>query len=300
MGVTLLELFAGLMFVASSGIFFQERFRKNWLLVACAGAIALLSTYFLTVELTERIVNQRLDQSGTQSEPQPPRSASEAEAPPPTAVRAGYDPALLHANVRGVVEQARQLENRANAAAQRARDALAQGEEAARRARNGQEGYRAFDFPSDDQRRRYEGAWSNGEPNGYGVVTVGAGSKVGDRYAGYWRGGVLSGPGVHIYAQNQNNPNDNWSVLRYEGEFVNDVKNGVGVYYWRDGYRHAGGFRDGVKSGPGVYRFADGRRYEGGFAIDRRDGYGVEWDPQGRVIRQGVWRDDALASPLKP
>jgi hypothetical protein len=60
MAFTLVELLAALMFVASSGIFFQERFRRNRFLVVCAGTIALVSTYLLTEELVDRAISQRL------------------------------------------------------------------------------------------------------------------------------------------------------------------------------------------------------------------------------------------------
>jgi formylglycine-generating enzyme required for sulfatase activity len=59
--LTIVELVAAFFFVASSGLFFNERFRSNRWLVLCAGIIALLSTYFLTEELIDRSISQRLE-----------------------------------------------------------------------------------------------------------------------------------------------------------------------------------------------------------------------------------------------
>jgi formylglycine-generating enzyme required for sulfatase activity len=45
------EILAALFFVGSSGLLFSERFRKNRVLVLCAAALALTSTYYLTVQI---------------------------------------------------------------------------------------------------------------------------------------------------------------------------------------------------------------------------------------------------------
>ncbi len=50
--------------------------------------------------------------------------------------------------------------------------------------------------------------------------------------------------------------------------------------------------------GDGVYLFANGGRYEGQWTNSRRHGYGVMWDSQGRVVQQGMWRNDRLITPL--
>lgn len=58
--MTVLEVLGAILFVTSSGIFFSERFRKNKFLVLCAGAIAVISTYFLVQEIADRVVERRL------------------------------------------------------------------------------------------------------------------------------------------------------------------------------------------------------------------------------------------------
>ncbi len=203
----------------------------------------------------------------------------------------------LHPEVRRAVIDARDAEQRAERAADRAYAAERAAEDAAARARAGEAGHRGYDYPNDERKRRYEGGWSDTTRNGHGTLTVGAGPFEGDRYAGEWRDGRFQGVGVYRHAENANATNRS---LRYAGDYANDKANGAGVFLWRDGDRHAGGERDGNKSGPGVFRFADGRRYEGEYANDERNGYGVLWNADGTVNSQGVWTDGTFTTPLRP
>jgi hypothetical protein len=56
------EIFAAIVFVASSGTLFRERFQQNKLLVTAAGLLALAATYYLTVQMVNDVVNRRLTQ----------------------------------------------------------------------------------------------------------------------------------------------------------------------------------------------------------------------------------------------
>ena len=50
----------------------------------------------------------------------------------------------------------------------------------------------------------------------------------------------------------------------YTGEFQNDMKHGVGVYYWADvGDKYSGVWHENIKQGEGEFEWADGRRYKG-------------------------------------
>jgi hypothetical protein len=55
-------IFAGILFVGSSGMLFNERFRSNKWLVLIAGCIALISTYLLTVQLVDLVLSRKIDQ----------------------------------------------------------------------------------------------------------------------------------------------------------------------------------------------------------------------------------------------
>lgn len=184
--------------------------------------------------------------------------------------QSAYDLTPLAPQVRDAAVQARAMEAAATDAAARARAAAAQAR--ASGVQHPQNGYgvdsgrQNDDFAGDV----YEGAWSNGEYSGYGVYS---------------------------YAINRNNPEDYSAALRYEGQYVNSIGNGLAIYYWRSGSRYAGQYVDGRRDGYGVYYLRDGTRFEGHYAHGSRNGYGVLWDVQGHLDQQGFWEDGKLATP---
>lgn len=88
--------------------------------------------------------------------------------------------------------------------------------------------------------------------------------------------------GVDVYADGS----------RYEGEFVGNIRSGLGVYTYKDGSRYAGEWREGRRSGYGVWE-KDGAtaRYDGEWQTSQRNGYGVDVDAQG-VQYFGEFRGD--------
>ena len=56
----LTEIICGILFVISSGLLFNEKFREHKILIGIAASIAIVSTYFLTAEITERIIDRKL------------------------------------------------------------------------------------------------------------------------------------------------------------------------------------------------------------------------------------------------
>ncbi len=207
------------------------------------------------------------------------------------------DLSALHPDVRAAVLRAREAEAAAEDSARRARDAASQGQAAADRARRGEAGFLvgAID-PSDPGSARYEGAAdANGVPTGFGVHYSGAGSYQGDTRAGEFGDASRARPGVYRYGDNANAN----AALRYEGDFLNVLRAGYGVTFWRDGARTSGLYRDGGIV-TGVYVFPDGRRYEGDFENGVASGHGVQWDAHGAVALQGLWQDDQLVAPLAP
>jgi len=76
----LLELVvAAIFFVGSSGIFFHERFRRNGMLVACAGVIAVVSTLFLFPQVVTFAVSTFVRPPAEQSNAAARRSPSQPE-----------------------------------------------------------------------------------------------------------------------------------------------------------------------------------------------------------------------------
>ena len=63
---------------------------------------------------------------------------------------------------------------------------------------------------------------------------------------------------------------------KYEGEFVDNVKEGRGIYTYYNGDKYEGEFFEDEKDGFGVYYYKNGERYEGQFKNDKKDGH-VFW-----------------------
>ena len=80
----------------------------------------------------------------------------------------------------------------------------------------------------------------SGKLRGEGTVKVGAST-----YSGHWNDeGKLSGPGTIINDDNQGS---------FQGEFVNNVRNGHGVYTWPNGQgTYTGNFINGMRDTTGT------------------------------------------------
>ena len=88
----------------------------------------------------------------------------------------------------------------------------------------------------------------------------------GDRYDGEFLDNMRNGHGVYTLADG----------ARYDGEFRNDEMTGHGVFTIPDlGTRYEGEFRDGFYSGHGVLTYANGDRYDGEWRDDMENGHGL-------------------------
>jgi hypothetical protein len=111
----------------------------------------------------------------------------------------------------------------------------------------------------------YQGGCKDGLAEGHGEARGTA------EYSGDFHAGRKHGKGVKIWSSGD----------RYEGEFVEDRKEGIGTYTW------------------GVRGPAAGERYSGAYVNDRRQGYGVyEWPSGDRYA--GQWSGDAVAGTPTP
>ena len=87
----------------------------------------------------------------------------------------------------------------------------------------------------------------------------------GDRYEGDFINGMFHGKGVFIWANGD----------RYEGNFFLNKRTGIGIYSWPNGERYEGQFVDGKLNGWGTYTWPDRSFYEGEFINNVRTGNGV-------------------------
>lgn len=87
----------------------------------------------------------------------------------------------------------------------------------------------------------------------------------GDRYDGDFINGMFHGKGVFTWAKGD----------RYEGDFFLNRRTGHGIYLWPSGESYEGDFVDGKLNGWGIYTWPDGAFYEGEFINNVRTEKGV-------------------------
>ena len=101
------------------------------------------------------------------------------------------------------------------------------------------------------------------------------------KYIGQILNGLREGRGIYYYKNGD----------RYEGFWKNNKKDGKGIYYYNDGNRYEGEWKNGIKEGKGIYYYNDGDRYEGDFKNDKYDGRGIYYYNDGERY-EGDWVDD--------
>jgi len=159
---------------------------------------------------------------------------------------------------------------------------------------------------------KYKGEITNGEPNGFGVLTYPYGEK---SVVGEWKNGkewntkhtkkdgTLLGKfengewivslGV-LYLGKRNGKvgyytekwegvesEDNRDFSKYEGEIKNGKPNGQGESTFPDGRKYVGEFKNGYWNGQGTETSPDGEKYVGEFKDGERNGQGIETSPDG-------------------
>ena len=62
---------------------------------------------------------------------------------------------------------------------------------------------------------------------------------------------------------------------RYEGEFLNNKREGNGIFYWDNGEKYKGEWKNDIREGKGIYYYNDGDRYEGDWKNDIRERKGI-------------------------
>ena len=144
----------------------------------------------------------------------------------------------------------------------------------------------------------YSGEWKNGYMEGAGVYTWSNGNRYtggfskgfrdgqatfvwgnGDIYAGEFKKDLMDGHGEYKSVNGES----------YSGEYKDDMKEGKGTYIWSSGDKYIGEWKRNLQDGDGTYIWNDGGRYEGQWKDHKMNGKGIEYDPDGKIIRQGLW-----------
>lgn len=151
----------------------------------------------------------------------------------------------------------------------------------------------------------YRGGFFDGTYNGYGTRWNLISSRI-YSFIGYFRNGILDGPGAKFYPSGQvyfdGNYVDGYGItgkvyyedgtLKYEGELQNDKYNGAGRLYWQNGTMYYDGeWSEGMRQGSGTSYREDGTKiYEGEWNGDAYSGYGKEYFEDGVTIYyEGRW-----------
>eukprot|EP00435_Cladocopium_sp_Y103_P054220 s82_g17.t1 len=79
----------------------------------------------------------------------------------------------------------------------------------------------------------------------------------------------------------------------YQGQFRNDLQDGLAIETWPDQSQFIGEFARGKKSGNGEYRWPDGSKYLGQWCMNMIDGTGIYIGVDGREYR-GRWMDSQM------
>ncbi|XP_026861301.2 ankyrin repeat and MYND domain-containing protein 1 isoform X3 [Electrophorus electricus] len=83
---------------------------------------------------------------------------------------------------------------------------------------------------------------------------------------------------------------------KYEGEFVNGLKQGAGVFTWPNGEFYEGSFYKDYRHGCGTYSWPDGGQFTGKFYLNRKEGYGLQRFHDGTTF-QGLHHADERFGP---
>ncbi|XP_012938646.1 radial spoke head 10 homolog B isoform X2 [Aplysia californica] len=111
----------------------------------------------------------------------------------------------------------------------------------------------------------YHGMWFNNVRHGEGTMKWLDRDQV---YAGQWENGIQHGLGQHIWLLRRVTKSQYPLRNMYDGELVNGLRHGTGVFYYANGAKYEGYWRDNMKHGQGKFTFKNGRIYEGLFEKD--------------------------------
>jgi hypothetical protein len=141
----------------------------------------------------------------------------------------------------------------------------------------------------------YEGTWKLDKEHGVGTLMSSDRKRI--IYQGEWERGRMHGRGIYHYDNgcHQVGPNDGKEelVARYDGEFKENTKHGLGTYYNVDGSEYSGRYIEGQQCGRGVFTWPDGSVYEGDWKDGKRHGTGFLKASDGFTY-DGAWVNNTM------
>jgi len=149
----------------------------------------------------------------------------------------------------------------------------------------------------------FEGEWKNGKINGNGVRL----HSNGDKYIGSYVNNIRNGQGHYIFI-NGDSYNGNWVNGKanglgtfkfkngniYEGEFKDNIILGKGILTMQNGDMYIGTFLNGMLNGKGTFINNMGEKFIGVFERGKKNGEGKLFDKNGKLIKEGIWKNDVF------
>jgi len=135
----------------------------------------------------------------------------------------------------------------------------------------------------------YEGAFKNGLYDGFGVFQLESGEQYIGEFKEMQKHGFGRWNGFTDFANalvDKNSSIFDW----YEGYFENGLKQGKGIFSFKNGDIYVGEFKNDVRSGSGTLKYKFGGRYEGDWFNDSEDGYGSIYNDEGAKLLSGTYK----------
>ena len=84
---------------------------------------------------------------------------------------------------------------------------------------------------------------------------------------------------------------------RYDGEYVDDKKSGMGTFIWESGNQYRGCYKNDERHGYGEMTWIDGSCYKGEWSKGIQHGIGRMEFPDGRV-KEGLFENNIFKQPI--
>jgi hypothetical protein len=143
----------------------------------------------------------------------------------------------------------------------------------------------------------YEGEWKRNKEHGRGTLMTADRKRV--VYKGEWERGRMHGQGVYYYNEGDHyrskrkEETSEQQVCRYEGDYKENARHGIGKYVLPDGSVYEGDWRENLMSGRGTFKWPDGSTYVGTWKDGKRNGPGFLKTSDGFVY-DGMWVQNAM------
>ena len=163
--------------------------------------------------------------------------------------------------------------------------------------------YSSFKFDNGDI---YTGEHYNKKPNGEGKLISPSGTST--SFIGQWKDGLPHGLGLEIYGNNKgkfqgeyiNGVKNGYGKIFFEdgsifeGDFKNNDINGFGILIWPDNKKYEGNWRNNKMNGKGKMTWENGMIYEGEYLNNKKHGFGVFVWPDNKKIYCGYWNNGKM------